>query len=829
MFVLVVDTSLMNVSIAAVVEDLDTTVSSVQSAIALEALVSAAFILISSKIGDLFGRKRAYVLGLLGYAIGALAMTLAQSLTAIIIFWAIIGGLGASLLLPAMQSLIHGNFEGAAQKKTYALVGAAAAIAAAVGPLLGGFVTTYLSWRVGFLLEAVVIAVVLSQIGLLKDVPYTGERQVDAVGAGLSVVGMGGVVLGILVWQEGGDYVVLLIAIGALALWALARWLVRRHREGKVTLLDPDLFRLPHFRVGITGQMLQNITLGGAMIALPIFLQIKLEYDALETGLSIAPLSLTMFAVAILAGRRSGGRRPAKIIRTGFALSTLGIGADHPDRARGRLRLVPASIPLVIAGAGLGLLVSQLNNYTLAPIDDERISEAAGVNSASGSFGLSFGLAVAGGVLLATLSLAFTNMTNASPVIPSTQQQQIAQTLEDDAQVVSNTQLDELLADEPPAVQEEILEINTDATEPRPSGGAARADPRGPPRALQLVPHDAPAGHRALGLRRSSGARLSRAGLDATDSEGQEGQAASTRRGVLDLPKAIEERLAEGRAERESVPLEAHGEWATPDDRPDPVGILEKQNATRVPELVPIRHGRMIVSPFTFYRGSAAIMASDLSRTPDDGVACAVLRRCAPVELRRCSRRRIAVSSSISTTSMRRCRRRLSGTSSAWWRVSSSPPVTTATVARSSGRRRALPPRPIGRRWPRRRAMRFLDVWYTRFDADKLLADLAPKVGEGRDQVRSEGPGQGADADEPGLAVEVRAAGRRRLPDQAAAAGDRAPARDDVRRLRADHPPGTRRLCALAGPRSARRARPLPLRGLRAQGRPASARSGPRR
>ena len=153
MFVLVVDTSLMNVSIASVVRDLDTTVSGVQSAIALEALVSAAFILIGSKVGDLIGRKRAYILGLLAYAIGALAMALAQGLTAIIVFWAIIGGLGASLLLPAMQSLIHGNFEGAAQKQAYALVGAAAAIAAAVGPLIGGFITTYLSWRVAFLLE----------------------------------------------------------------------------------------------------------------------------------------------------------------------------------------------------------------------------------------------------------------------------------------------------------------------------------------------------------------------------------------------------------------------------------------------------------------------------------------------------------------------------------------------------------------------------------------------------------------------------------------------------------------------------------------------------
>ena len=464
MFVLVVDTSLMNVSISAVVEDLDTTVSGVQGAIALEALISAAFILISSKVGDLIGRRRAYVLGLLAYAIGALAMTLAQDLTAIIVFWALIGGLGASLLLPAMQSLIHGNFEGAAQKKTYALVGASAAIAAAVGPLLGGFVTTYLSWRVGFLLEVVIIAVVLSQIRLVKDVPYTGDRRVDLVGAALSVVGMGGVVLGILVWQEGGEFVGALIAIGAIALWALTRWLVRRHREGKVTLLDPELFRLPHFRLGITQQMLQQITLGGAMIALPIFLQIALEYDALEAGLSLAPLSLTMFAVAMLAGRRARNRRPATLVRAGFALSTAGMVLLLPiiPEATSGWYLV---VPLMIAGAGLGLLVSQLNNFTLAPIEEERISEAAGVNSAAGSFGLSFGLAMAGGILLATLALSFTTMTEASDVIPQAQQQQIADALEDDAQVVSNTQIEELAAGEPPAVQDEIVRINTDAND----------------------------------------------------------------------------------------------------------------------------------------------------------------------------------------------------------------------------------------------------------------------------------------------------------------------------------------------------------------------------
>jgi EmrB/QacA subfamily drug resistance transporter len=462
MFVLVVDTSLMNVSISAVIEDLDTTASGVQSAIALEALVSAAFILINSKVGDLIGRRRAYVLGLLAYAVGALAMTLAQSLTAIVIFWAVIGGLGASLLLPAMQSLVHGNFSGAAQKQAYALIGAAAAIAAAIGPLLGGFVTTYLSWRVGFALEVVIIAVVLSQIRLVKDVPYTGSREVDVVGAGLSVLGMGGVVLGILVWQEGGEFVLLLMAVGAVALGSFAWWLLRRKRAQRVTLIDPDLFRSPNFSAGISGQMLQQVCLGGAMIALPLFLQMTLEYNAMQAGLSLAPLSLTMFAAAILAGRRAGTRRPAAIIRAGFVLAAIGIAIV--------ILMVPVItsgwylvIPLVITGAGLGLLVSQLNNYTLAPIDEERISEAAGVNSAAGSFGLSFGLAMAGGLMLAALSFSFTNLTEASTVIPVAEQQQIAAALEDDAEVMSTTALAEQITGQPPEVEAAVLEINDEA------------------------------------------------------------------------------------------------------------------------------------------------------------------------------------------------------------------------------------------------------------------------------------------------------------------------------------------------------------------------------
>jgi LPXTG-motif cell wall-anchored protein len=303
---------------------------------------------------------------------------------------------------------------------------------------------------------------VLSGIGLVRDVKYTGPRHIDVVGAVLSVVGMGGLVLGILVWQEGGESVVALLALGAAAMAGLIYWLVRRKRRGEPTLIDPELFTHQLFRFGISEQMLQQIALGGTMIALPIYLQMVLEYDAMRAGLSIAPLSLSMFAVALLAGKRAGKRRPASIIRAGFALVTVGMAVLVPivPRASSGWYLV---VPLVIAGSGLGLLVSQLNNYTLAPISEERVSEAAGVNSAAGSFGLSFGLAFAGAIMLATLSLTFTHMSENSTVLPPAEQQQVAKVLEHDAEVMTNTQLQKQLEGQPQAIQDEIIRINTDA------------------------------------------------------------------------------------------------------------------------------------------------------------------------------------------------------------------------------------------------------------------------------------------------------------------------------------------------------------------------------
>jgi hypothetical protein len=150
------------------------------------------------------------------------------------------------------------------------------------------------------------------------------------------------------------------------------------------------------------------------------------------------------------------------VIRVGFGLLTAGLVVLLPiiPRADSGWALL---VPLLIAGSGLGLLVSQLNNYTLAPISEERVSEAAGVNSAAGSFGLSFGLAFAGAIMLAALSITFTHKAEASKVLPPADQQQVADALEDDAEVMTNTKLEELIAGEPEAIQDEIVRINTDA------------------------------------------------------------------------------------------------------------------------------------------------------------------------------------------------------------------------------------------------------------------------------------------------------------------------------------------------------------------------------
>ena len=260
------------------------------------------------------------------------------------------------------------------------------------------------------------------------------------VGSVLSVLAMSLLVLGVLVWQEGGEWVGVLLTVGAVCAVTLVWWLRRRKSEGKAPLFDPDLFKAKLFSFGIRQSVLQNIALGGLLIALPIYLQLDLGYNALEAGLSLAPLSLTMFFVAVLAGKRAGRRRPAGLIRAGFAILGLGVLALIPLIPSADTSL-PLVIPLMFCGAGMGLLVSQLNNYTLAPLSEEQVGEGAGVNSSISSFGLSVGLAFVGAILLAALSITFTNKTDASDILPAAEKEQIAQVLEDDAQVMSDASL----------------------------------------------------------------------------------------------------------------------------------------------------------------------------------------------------------------------------------------------------------------------------------------------------------------------------------------------------------------------------------------------------
>ena len=248
--------------------------------------------------------------------------------------------------------------------------------------------------------------------------------------------------------------------------------------------------------------MLQNIALGGAMITIPIYLQMVLEYNALEAGLSLAPLSLTMFATAILAGRRLNHLRPSSIIRAGFALLLVGLLVLIPVIPRADAGWYLA-IPLAITGVGLGLLVSQLNNYTLSPVVEERVSEAAGVNSAAGSFGLSFGLAFAGAIMLAALSFSFTYLAESSTVLTPEQQQATAAALEHDAEVMTNTDLEALLVGVPPDAAGRDHPHQHRSPAVRPPGGAADPDLREPAGTLRVVPDDAPARSGLLRRRRA--------------------------------------------------------------------------------------------------------------------------------------------------------------------------------------------------------------------------------------------------------------------------------------------------------------------------------------
>ena len=338
-FVMVLDSSVMNVSISQIVADLDTTIQGVQLAITAYTLVMAALMLAGAKLGDILGRDRTFAIGLGIYGVGSLTTALSPNLTVLLLGWSLVEGIGAAMVLPAIVSLIAGTYEGKERALAFGIVGGVAGAAIAAGPLIGGWVTTEFSWRYVFAAETLIVAVILLLRRRLKRFPPAEHRpKLDVVGVGLSASGLGLAVFGILKssewgWVEplgaltiGGTEITpfgfsavpffILAGLGLLALFAM--WEERREREGRDTLLDRSLLKIVPLRAGLTTLMMQQLILLGTFFVLPVYLQVVLGLDAFETGKRLFPMSVTMFIAALAGPRLARGLAPKRVAQAGL-------------------------------------------------------------------------------------------------------------------------------------------------------------------------------------------------------------------------------------------------------------------------------------------------------------------------------------------------------------------------------------------------------------------------------------------------------------------------------------------------------------------------------
>lgn len=465
-FIVVIDTTIMNVSIGAVVDDLDTDIGGVQSAIALYSLVMASFLLTGAKLGDILGRRRAFAGGLVLYGIGSTGTALSFNLTSLIVFWSVLEGLGAALLFPTVQALVRTHFDGLERAKLYALIGSTVGAGAAVGPVVGGVLTTLLTWRLAFVLEVVVVVVALVQIRHVPARMAGVERpRFDPVGSLLSVLGFGCVIVGILAGSRSGQGVIWpLVVAGLVLVVLLVVWVRARERRGATPVFRAGLLTIPDFRYGVILTVLQQFVIGGFLLITPIFVQLVLEYSALQSGLVILPLSLSMFVTSNQVPRIQGRFDSRSLLQFGIVLMLCGIaGVALALRPRvGALPIVPG---LFLIGVGLGFVISQLNNLILSSVSVDEASEAGGINTTASQFGMSLGTAMAGTVMLLGFTANFASLADDSTLLLPSEQETVAEALVTDARIMSNTELLELLEENPsdPAYREELLRINTEA------------------------------------------------------------------------------------------------------------------------------------------------------------------------------------------------------------------------------------------------------------------------------------------------------------------------------------------------------------------------------
>jgi MFS family permease len=445
-FVMVLDSSVMNVSISQIVADLDTSVSGVQLAITAYTLVMAAFMLVGAKLGDIWGRDRAFAVGLAVYATGSFITAISPNLGVLLFGWSLIEGLGAVLVIPAIAALIAANYEGKDRALAYGIVGGIAAAAIAAGPLIGGFVTTYFSWRYVFIGEVVIVAVILLMRHRMQPSPRAEHTpRLDIVGGALSAAGLAVIVFAILQSSSWGlivstgdpqidgrviaplgfSVVPFLVLAGLGILVAFASWEGRLARRGKDRLLDLALLDIVHIRAGLSSLVVQQLVLLGTFFILPVYLQVVVGLDAFETGKKLIPMSVAMLIAALTGPRLAAGRSPRSVCQVGLISVALGAVAILATLDV-ELNDLGFAIGMILFGIGAGLLASQLGNVIMSAAPPAQTNEAGGLQGTAQNLGASLGTALIGAVLLIGLTEGFAATIENDPTLPADVRTQIA-------------------------------------------------------------------------------------------------------------------------------------------------------------------------------------------------------------------------------------------------------------------------------------------------------------------------------------------------------------------------------------------------------------------
>ena len=455
-FLMVLDQSVMNVSISALVKDFHTTVTTIQAVITLYCLVMAMLILTGAKIGDMIGRRRAFVIGLIIYACGSALTAASQSVAVLALGWSLLEGIGAALVLPALAALIAGNFEGSRRKVAYAIIGGVAGAGIAIGPILGGWATTEVTWRIVFVGEVIIVAFILMMTPKVGDAPRPDPTpKLDVVGSVLSASGLGLFVYGVLQsstwgWLKpknspitifGFSLTVFVIAAGGVLIWGFVAW--QRHRESRN--LDPlvhlSLARIPPVRSGLIGLFSQNLILMGIFFVVPLYLQMVLGLNALETGIKMLPVSITMFATSAI-GSKLSNRFPVRaIVRTGLMVTITG-ALILLSTIKPTLFDAGFAIGMGVLGVGMGLMVSQLGNVVQSSVEESGRSEAGGLQYTGQQLGSSLGVALIGAIVLMGLTSTFISNVEHDPRISAEVSAQVGVAAGSNTNFVSSTQVE---------------------------------------------------------------------------------------------------------------------------------------------------------------------------------------------------------------------------------------------------------------------------------------------------------------------------------------------------------------------------------------------------